>query len=715
MPDRPARGTNSMGRILLVDDNDDSRFAVVETIRKLAGHAVDEARSGAECLERVRQAAYDLVLLDVQMPGMDGFEVCRLLRADPATRQVPVLFLTATQYQLESRLKGLDLGADDFIVQPVGNQELVARIKAALRVKALSDEVRSHNLALESKVRERTRTIEELAAELRAERDTLRETFDVFDQALLLVDVGGRVLVANAAGRRLGETALAPDLVALAVRAVSAGAVCDGTLADAGRSYSARAFPLRAARGEGGGGGVGGRALLNVRDVTDARDDELRRLQAEKLASIGMLAAGVAHEINNPAAFVLGNIESLGAHLRMVQEKIEGIDPGVRANIGELLFEATAILQESKEGMARIHRIVRDLSSFAHVDDDKGTLVTVNAAVESTLTMLRNELRHRATVHKELSAARAVRGSPARLAQVFLNVIINAAQALVEPDPQTSRIVVRTYDQGDDVVFEVTDNGPGIAPDVLPRIFDSFFTTKPRGVGTGLGLPISQGIVRDLGGEITVESQLDRGTTFRVRLPAAAAARGEAGLDEPPAPEYRRRRVLAVDDEALLLKAYRRMLSDVHDVVTALGGRDAMRVLAERQDFDVVLCDLQMPEMSGMELYAAVKERHGRLADRFVFVTGGAFSVDAKRFLEQAITCINKPFRIEELLAIIEDKAADRGAGVSAPEVVVVGAVVGAPVASGADGERRARQPGEEPALSAAPGPGGASNRRRLD
>jgi signal transduction histidine kinase len=711
-----------MGRILLVDDNDDSRFAVVETIRKLAGHVVDEARNGAECLERVRQAEYDLVLLDVQMPGMDGFEVCRLLRADPVTRQVPVLFLTATQYQLESRLKGLDVGADDFIVQPVGNQELVARIKAALRVKALSDEVRSHNLELESKVRERTRTIEELAAELRAERDTLRETFDVFDQALLLLDLEGRVLVANAAGRRLCETALKPDLVALAARAVSAGAVRDGTLADGGRSYSGRAFPLRAAKGEGGGGGgagTGGRALLNVRDVTDARDDELRRLQAEKLASIGMLAAGVAHEINNPAAFVLGNIEALGAHLRMVQEKIEGIDPGVRAGIGELLFEATAILQESKEGMARIHRIVRDLSSFAHVDDDKGTLVTVNAAVESTLTMLRNELRHRATVQKELTAARAVRGSPARLAQVFLNVIINAAQALVEPDPQKSRIVVRTYDRGDDVVFEVTDNGPGIAPEVLPRIFDSFFTTKPRGVGTGLGLPISQGIVRDLGGEITVESQLDRGTTFRVRLPAAtatAAARGDAGLDEPAALEYRRRRVLAVDDEALLLKAYRRMLSDVHDVATALGGRDALRVLAERHDFDVVLCDLQMPEMSGMDLYAAVKERYGRLADRFVFVTGGAFSVDAKRFLEQAITCINKPFRIDELLAVIEDKAADRGAGVSAPEVVLGAAVLGVPVALGADGDRRARQqPGEEPALSVAPGPGEASNRRRLD
>ena len=137
-----------MARILLVDDNQDSRFAVVETLRKLTEHSVEEVDSGPATLERVRRSDYDLVLLDVQMPGMDGFEVCRRLRADDRTRRLPVLFLTATHYQVESRLKGLEVGADDFIVQPISNQELVARIKSVLGVKALADEIRQHNTEL---------------------------------------------------------------------------------------------------------------------------------------------------------------------------------------------------------------------------------------------------------------------------------------------------------------------------------------------------------------------------------------------------------------------------------------------------------------------------------------------------------------------------------------------------------------------------------------
>jgi signal transduction histidine kinase/ActR/RegA family two-component response regulator len=567
---------------------------------------------------------------------------------------VPVLFLTATQYQVESRLKGLDLGADDFIVQPVSNQELVARIKAALRAKALSDEVQNYNVLLETKVRERTHTAEHLADELRDERDNLRETFDVFDEALLLLDAPGRVLVCNAAGQRLNETPLANDLLALAGEAVANGVTCDRPLSHGGRSFAGRAYPVS-----------GRRVLLYVRDVTDERDREMRRLQAEKLASIGMLAAGVAHEINNPAAFVLGNIEALSSQVQAIEEKLRLVaDPGARSDLGTMLFEVMSILQESKEGMARIQRIVRDLSSFSHVDDDGQTLTDVNRVVESTLSLLKNELRHRATVERDLKAERLVRASPARLGQVFVNLIMNAAQALNESEVKNNRITVRTFDSGNDVVFEVNDNGPGMTSDVVGRIFESFFTTKPRGVGTGLGLPISQGIVRSLGGDITLETQPENGATFQVRLPAELAVRSVPAAPELLAPTYHRRSVLAVDDEALLLKAYRRMLADVHDVATALGGRDALLVLEKRRDFDLILCDLQMPEMSGMDLYAKVKSLYPELADRFVFVTGGAFSAEARRFLEQAVTCLSKPFRIEELLGIIEQKIAERtGAG----------------------------------------------------
>jgi CheY-like chemotaxis protein len=325
--------------------------------------------------------------------------------------------------------------------------------------------------------------------------------------------------------------------------------------------------------------------------------------------------------------------------------------------------------------MARIHRIVRDLGSFSHADEDASVPMDVNLAVESALTMLRNELKYRARVERDLRATRLAQASAARLGQVFLNLILNAAQALDDADTKRNVVRVRSYDDGPDVVIEVSDNGPGIAPEVLPRIFESFYTTKPRGMGTGLGLPISLGIVRGLGGEIAVETRPGQGTTFRVRLPAGEPSAATAVTPAPEATPVRgvtRRRILAVDDEALLLKAYRRMLSDAHDLTTALGGLEALRMLGQDAAFDVILCDLQMPEMSGMELHAAVRQQFPALADRFVFVTGGAFSGDARRFLEESVAVVlHKPFRIEDLLKVVDRTASGipvrRGGSPSSP------------------------------------------------
>ncbi len=294
--------------------------------------------------------------------------------------------------------------------------------------------------------------------------------------------------------------------------------------------------------------------------------------------------------------------------------------------------------------------------------------MNVNLAIDSALGMLRNELKYRARVERDLRAARPVKASGARLGQVFLNLILNAAQALDEAEAKRNVVTVRSFDEGAEVVVEISDNGPGIAAEVLPRIFESFFTTKPRGMGTGLGLPISLGIVRTLGGEIIVDSRSGKGATFRVRLPAdesSVPARVSTPAPVPPR-GYPRRRLLAVDDEALLLKAYRRMLGDTHELTTALGGHEALRILERDGGFDVVLCDLQMPEMSGMELHAAVRERFPTLGDRFIFVTGGAFSSDARKFLEDSVaSVIQKPFRLEDMLALIDRTT--RGASTAPP------------------------------------------------
>jgi two-component system cell cycle sensor histidine kinase/response regulator CckA len=489
--------------------------------------------------------------------------------------------------------------------------------------------------------------------------DVLRETFDVFEDGVCLVSPDGTLEIANAIGARLYGGGLRGELQAAAREAISSGASADRGLSDGGRAFAVRAYPL-----------PGRGAVLYVRDATDEREREIGRLQAEKLASIGLLAAGVAHEINNPAAFVLANIEALTGHLRLVEERLRDPDvEGARRGLSDLLFEANVILQESKEGMARIHRIVRDLGSFSHTDEEAIVPMNVNSAIDSALGMLRNELKYRARVERDLRAVRLVRASAPRLGQVFLNLILNAAQALDEAGSRRNLVTVRSFDDGPDVVVEISDNGPGIAAEVLPRIFESFFTTKPRGMGTGLGLPISLGIVRTLGGELVVDSRAGEGATFRVRLPAdesRAPARPSTTPAPVPARGYPRRRVLAVDDEALLLKAYRRMLGEAHELTTALGGTEALRILGRDIAFDVVLCDLQMPEVSGMELFAAVRERFPSLADRFVFVTGGAFSSDARKFLEDSVAVvIQKPFRLEDMLSLIDRTA--RGAATPAP------------------------------------------------
>lgn len=500
--------------------------------------------------------------------------------------------------------------------------------------------------------------------------ESLSGVLDLIDDGLYLLDAAGRLQLENAAGQRLRASALEAAAGAYfldgdagepflsldeALTHVAAQAGCGGAPINTSLIHAGRQFELRARAADGG------RVLVSVRDVTAGRDGEVRRLQSEKLAAIGMLAAGVAHEINNPASFVLANTEALTGLLRMIEEKLRNDPVGARRlGLRDLLFEATAIVHESKEGMARIHRIVRDLHAFSRVEDDPRAAIDVNAAIESALRMLRNELRYRAQIERQLEAQRPVRCSSARMGQVFLNLILNATHALAEGERRRNRIWVRSYDEGDNVVVEVEDNGAGIAADVLPRIFDSFFTTKPPGVGTGLGLSICREIVRAARGTISVDSAPGRGARFRVCLPAAEGP--VLDDDEPtptPTPTRRRYRLLAIDDEVLLLKAYRRMLIDHHDVEVAAGGAEALALLEQDRRFDVILCDLQMPELSGADVYRTVAERWPGLEQRMIIITGGAFSPEARRFLEEGmVAAVNKPFQLAEILDVVDRRAA---------------------------------------------------------
>jgi CheY-like chemotaxis protein len=239
---------------------------------------------------------------------------------------------------------------------------------------------------------------------------------------------------------------------------------------------------------------------------------------------------------------------------------------------------------------------------------------------------------------------------------VLLGLLTNAAQALEARTAARNVVKVRTADDKRSVVIEVSDNGPGIAAEVMPRIFDERFTTKPRGQGTGLGLTIAREIVRAAGGELTAESTPGQGALFRVRLPAAFVGKPtptpfRAVTTAPP----RRARVLIIDDENLLLRACRRMMAKALDVETAEGAEKALELLEKDTRFDVVLCDLMMPHVNGMDLYKIVESRWPQIASHFVFVTGGVYTVAARQFLDQtACPWLEKPVELPQVLAVID-------------------------------------------------------------
>jgi signal transduction histidine kinase len=338
----------------------------------------------------------------------------------------------------------------------------------------------------------------------------------------------------------------------------------------------------------------------------ELRESEARKERAlmqeqlmisDRMASVGVLAAGVAHEINNPLGAVLGN-------LVLAQQAIFGLDvaPAARPRLQEIIEE----VRDALEAAQRIRDVAGDLKLFARSDADEQTAVDVQQVIESSIRMARNEIRHRARVSTSFKPVPTVRANASRLGQVFLNLIVNAAQAIPEGRADANEISVRTG-VGDDgrVQVEVADTGSGIAPEVLDQLFTPFFTTKPVGVGTGLGLSICNRIVHSFGGTITVESEVGAGSVFCVHLVAASEvdAGTVVGIDREAPAASRRGSVLVIDDEPAIGLLVDRVLSADHDVRSALDANQALGWIEAGERFDVILCDLMMPQVTGMEFY----------------------------------------------------------------------------------------------------------------
>jgi len=390
-------------------------------------------------------------------------------------------------------------------------------------------------------------------------------------------------------------------------------------------------------------------ALGITRDVTERRELQARMRLTERMASVGTLAAGIAHEVNNPLTYVLSNVGFALEQLQDTRSEWAHVAP---------LQEAEQALREALAGADRVRHIVRDLKTFSRPDGDRLVPLELNPIIVACLQMTANQTAARARVVRRLGVVPCVRATEARLGQVILNLLVNAGQAIPEGRPEANEIVVGTARAEDGrVELEVRDTGAGIPADVLPRIFDPFFTTKSVGEGTGLGLSICHGIVKSLGGDIQVESAVGQGTCFRVLLPAASAGAAEAGSAAPPARGDGpvRCRVLVVDDDALVARAVARSIGGGHAVEVATEAREVLARVAAGERWDLVLCDLMMPDLSGMELHARVLGLDPAQADRLVFMTGGAYTARAREFLDSVPNArLEKPIDRRALDEVLE-------------------------------------------------------------
>ena len=548
--------------------------------------------------------------------------------------------------------------ADDAIVIGVGLAIVAARVLYSLGVD------RRYEKVLEDEVANQTRSLmSALGATASAERN-LRLLMEAVPDAITVVDRDGYVLDQNQSGRVL-VNASPGDALESGGRRSGLGWL-DGTGARIARENLAAAFdgelrrfevPFQRPDGSDGTGQVllapvreGGRipkVLVLVRDITEQRRTQTQLQQAEKLAAMGQLVSGVAHEINNPAAIISGFAQTL---------LLDQLPPDQRETIQMMYDEAT-----------RIGRITSNLLAFARAGSKERTLVELNEIVRRTFALRSYHLTTlNITVNLELDEANPKAwANGSEVQQLLLNLLINAEQALTTV-PERRVITIRTMTADDDgAELQVADTGPGIPADIQEKIFDPFFTTKPEGMGTGLGLSICYGIAHDHGGRISVHSVPGHGATFTIALPRDARTRQRSTPPPMPIPVEAREAgggdalsVLLIDDEEGLRRAVVSFLKrrGMHIIAVEDGG-DALRVL-RRERFDVIVSDVRMPGMSGGEFLERLRREHPAMVKRLIFTTGDTFAADTSSLLRNSgVPSLVKPYDFAKLEGVVRQVA----------------------------------------------------------
>jgi signal transduction histidine kinase/response regulator RpfG family c-di-GMP phosphodiesterase len=697
--------------ILMVDDQP-AKLLSYEAILSELGENLIKAGSGREALEHLLKTDIAVVLMDVSMPEIDGFELAEMIRQHPRYQQMAIIFISAVHLTDLDRLKGYEHGAVDYIAVPFVPELLRAKVSVFAELYRKTQQLERLNRELEQRVEERTAALQQAHDTLEQrvqERTALLEVMQDITRAANEANTSAEALqyavdrLCTYLGLPVGHVylAVAPDTPRWAPTSIWYLAIPKHFAA-----FQQATQTVEFAAGEGTVGRVGalakpewfvdiatdptfhrkraaleaglksgftvpilvgpevagvlefytdtplvvdralldaltqmgtqlGRAIERERAAIQAQRQQEAILQREKLAAMGSLLAGVAHELNNPLAAILLQADLLRADATPTQ-LAEGIT-------------------EIAQAAARCERLVRQFLTLARQHAPERTAVDLQALITETMALLVLPLRLE-DIAVDLRLAPDLPplwADPHQLQQVLMNLVTNAQQALHQvPPPRQVTLTTQIDPRRTRIMLEITDTGPGIPSDIQARIFDPFFTTKPPGMGTGLGLSLCQGIIESHSGTIWVTSTPGQGTTFRIELPVVkvSATTGPSPDQNATPLPLSPLAILLVDDEATIARALARLLHrDGHTVEVAANGRQALAKLQERS-YDLIVSDWRMPELDGPGLYRVLEQEYPHLCQRTIILTGDTLSAEVDAFFaEHDIPRLTKPVTVAAL------------------------------------------------------------------
>jgi len=665
-------------KILIVDDQEANLFSL-EQILKETDVDIIRAQSGNEALVASLNHDFALALLDVQMPVMDGYELAEWLRSEEKTKELPIIFVSAVYSSDYHVFKGYNAGAVDFMVKPYNPKILISKVKVLLQLdrqkkqlKQSGEQLSLINETLELKVQDRTSELETAIGELRIEitkreaaeqeikkaKKEWQEIFEAIGQVTMILDKDHTILRTNRA--TLKHTGMTSEEI-VGKKCYTVFHNSNQTVNDCPLAKMMESGDLRAAESEiemsgktfiisctpvFDDSGHLDKIIHIATDITKQKQLKKELIQAHKMEAIGSLAGGIAHDFNNILAAVLG----------FTDLALKSVEKG---------SEIEADLKEVYTAGLRAKDLVKQILNFARNTDEELKPVRMDLIAKEAVKFLRSTIPTTIEIKNDIQSTSLVMANPVKIHQVIMNLCSNAAHAIDGTgtiELTLSDVILKKANLPADTLMKpgryqkmiVSDTGVGIPPDILESIFQPFFTTKDINEGTGMGLTMVSTIVKEYGGDVSVQSRVQEGTVFTIHLPVTQESEQTQEKQDEGAPSSGVEQILLVDDEKTICKLVSRMLEGAgYKVVSQTDSESALALFLEQPDsYDLVITDMSMPKMSGDELVQKLLALRPDLP--IIIATGYNRRMDDTKAEDLgAKALLTKPFEKKNLIKIV--------------------------------------------------------------